>query len=187
MWRLWKLFERKELGLKEKLQKYYFQDDAENTFLSFNGVTLRRGDVLSDDAFNAACLIQDTDKAARNAYVKAGARTVMKDVIRPFAKGLLEDVENKREFGDGWKHMMKYDNYSVRAYMSIAYRPSNNLVKEFGLPNKPIPTDVVNWYETVVSSTGMFDRSLTEYVLEEISFGWKEDDNAQEAEWSCVA
>jgi hypothetical protein len=182
MWRLWRLFERKELGLKEKLEKYYFQDDAKNTFLSFNGVTLRRGDVPPGDAFNASTLIQDTDDAARRAYINAGAKNVMEDVIRPFAEALARDLKNGGH--NGWDYMMKFDHFSVRAYMSTDYRPSAKLA-EFKLPNKAIPSDVINWYETVVSSTGMFDRSLTDYVLEEISFGWQEE-GAPPVEWACV-
>jgi hypothetical protein len=184
MWRLWKLLEREEFGLKEKLQKFHYQDEAKRTFRSYNGVTLRLSQVPdSGDVFNALDLIKDTEASVGKAYLEAGAHTIMTDVISCFAKGLLEDMKNKCEFGDGWKYMMKYDHHSVRSYMSTDYRPSPELVEKFGIPNKPIPADVLNWFETVYSTTGMFDRSLTDYILEMISFGWGEE----KVEWFCIA
>jgi hypothetical protein len=183
MWRLWKLFDREELGLKKKLRPYYFRDEAKTTLLSFNGVTLRRGEATTGDAFNASSLIGDAQDPVSSAYIHADAEKVKEDVIRPFAQGLLRDLEKGGH--EGWEALMKYDNYSVRAYMGIVYRPSAKLAKEFNLPDKPIPADVINWYETRVSSTGMFDRSLIDFILEEISFGWQEE-GSPPVEWSCI-
>jgi hypothetical protein len=118
-------------------------------------------------------------------------------VIEKFAPGIMADMNSAMNdlkgsssqgssSSSGWDHMMKFDHYSVRTYMSTVYRPSAELCKQFQLPDAPIPTDVINWYETRDSGTGMFDRSLTEYVLEAIAFGWHPDPN-QKVEWFCIA
>ena len=91
--------------------------------------------------------------------------------------------------GTGWEYLMRFDLYSARAYMSIEYRPSTALQQEFGIPNEPLSVDVVNWQETFDTSTGAYDRALSEIVLEAIAFGWQPPDSTEETaqmNWWCI-
>ena len=61
----------------------------------------------------------------------------------------------KNEFEDTYGEPMKYDQWSVRTYLTM---------------EKGLPADVINWFETVESRTGLLDESLTETVLASLVF-----------------
>lgn len=167
-----------DIALKAKVKPYYFQ--AEDAFLSYNGVTVKQNAVPAGDPFHGASVIQDVDSQP---YIDAGAKAIADDVIEPFATRLLEDLANGTH--SGWDYLMSFDHYSTRAYMSTEYRPSDKLPVK--LPDKALSTDVVNWVETFDKSTGWYDRALSETVLEAIAFGWSPSTNPlNTTPWWCI-
>ncbi|KAG9124881.1 hypothetical protein FRC07_009897 [Ceratobasidium sp. 392] len=185
MTRVFKLFEYEPLNtggiaLKDKLKPFYFVGGGNNnTFFSYNGVTVRQNAVasLGQDPFLAKQVIQDVDS---DPYITAGTKAITDDVIGPFATALLKDLDEGSS--EGWKEMQKYDLYSTRAYMQLAYKPNASL----NLPDKSLPTDVVNWCETFDKSTGWYDRALSETVLEAVAFGWHPGPNPPKTQWFCI-
>lgn len=185
MERVFKLFDYPPLNsdgiaLKAKLRPFYFVGGGNNnTFYSYNGVTVLQNAMPSpdQDPFNAEQVIQDISP---DPYIKAGAKAIVDDVIAPFATRLLQDLEDGGSVG--WEYMKSFDQYSTRAYMSLKYIPSPSL----GLPNKPLPTDVVNWCETFDKSTGWYDRALSETVLEAVAFGWQPGPHPPRTPWFCI-
>ncbi|KAG8740117.1 hypothetical protein FRC10_004746 [Ceratobasidium sp. 414] len=185
MARVFKLFEYAPLNtggiaLNDKLKPFYFVGGGNNnTFFSYNGVTVRQNAVSSagQDPFLAKQVIQDVDSAP---YIAAGTKAITDNVIEPFATALLKDLEIGGSAG--WEEMQKFDLYSTRSYMQLAYKPSLSL----NLPDKSLPTDVVNWCETFDKSTGWYDRALSETVLEAVAFGWQPGPNPPRTQWFCV-
>ena len=77
---------------------------------------------------------------------------------------------------------MKYDKYSARAYMALAYTPSDSL----NIPKEPLPTDVINWCETLNRSIGSYDFAFSELVLQRFSIGWQPGPKPSVVEWFCI-
>lgn len=165
------------LALREKLRPFIFESN--DTLLSYNDVAVVRDDMqaLAQDPFHSAAVIQDTNSSS--AYVSVGANAILNDVIAPFATRLLADIQNNIQ--DGWKYLQTYDGYSARSYMALEYRPSTSL----GLPNAPLPLDVISWIETFEDSTGAFDRAFSEIVLDNVDFGWSADPR-KSADWFLI-
>ncbi|KAG1840600.1 hypothetical protein DFJ58DRAFT_732818 [Suillus subalutaceus] len=97
------------------------------------------------------------------------------DVIRPFAKDLIKDLE--QNVHSGWRNLMKHDAYSLRSFMSFKYTPSASLQ----IPRTHLSTNVINWCETFNDSTGSYDRGLTEAVLVALV----ESQTLEDVEWKC--
>ena len=170
-----------DIQLNAKLREYH--TSCENTLLSYNGVTVRQSDNPGGDIFKASELILDTDSTP---YIKAGINAIINDVIEPFARGIMDDLETRHTLiGPGWRNLMKYDKYSIRTYMSVVYKPSDKL----GLPPKHLSTDVINWLETnwlETSTAGQsFDLAFTDFVTESFNFGWSLD-SEENVEWCCI-
>ena len=183
MERMFKLFEYPplntgDIALKAKLKPFYFVGGGNNnTYFSYNGVTIRQNAMPAQDPFKADQVIQDVDS---NPYIIAGTKAITDDVIAPFAIRLLDDLKNGGS--DGWNHMRKFDLHSTRSYMALQYTPSNNI----NIPKKPLPNDVINWCETFDKSTGWYDRALSETVLEAVAFGWHPGPHPPRTQWFCV-
>ncbi|KAH7332676.1 flavin-containing amine oxidoreductase-domain containing protein [Rhizoctonia solani] len=183
MERVFKLFEypplnQGDLALKDKLKPFHFVGAGNNnTFFNYNGVSVCQNAMPDVDPFKAEAVLDSPEKKL---YIAAGAKNIADDVIRPFAAGILDDLKNRTT--TGWDHMMKYELHSTRSYMSIAYEPDPKL----NLPKGPLPSDVVNWCETFDKSTGWYDRSLSETVLEAIAFGWQPDSKTRPTHWFCI-
>ena len=181
MRRLFNLFEYPPLNdgdiqLKEKL--ILFHHASENAFSSYNGVTFRQNAVPSGDPFRAAQVIQDTDP---DPYVLAGAKAIADDVVAPFITRLLDDIKFPGK-KDGLEFLMKYDKYSARAYMALAYTPSDSL----NIPKEPLPTDVINWCETLTRSTGSYDFAFSEYILQLFRDGWQPGPESSAVQVFCI-
>jgi hypothetical protein len=165
--------------LRSLLEKYIFKcDDA---FMSFNGKTYQQKAIPDPkfDPFQSQAVIKDVKPpGSAMAYILAGVEKITDDVIGPFAIRLLEDVSHGTT--TGWHHMQKFDAYSTRSYMNIRYQPSESL----NLPPGPLPTDVINWCEMFDKSTGWYDRSLSETVLEAVAFGWQP--GHPDTKWYCL-
>ncbi|KEP46404.1 L-amino acid oxidase [Rhizoctonia solani 123E] len=163
--------------LEKKLQPYYFVAEKKNAFLDYNGVTRLQNQPRLPDPFKAAAVITSENKEK---YITVGYEKIVNDVITPFATGIFNDLQKGTD--KGWQKMMAYNKYSTRAYMSIKYSPTPSL----GLPECPLPDDVVNWCETFDKSTGWYDRALSETVLEAIAFGWQPGPDPSPVKWFCI-
>ncbi|KAF8625505.1 hypothetical protein AX15_005336 [Amanita polypyramis BW_CC] len=157
-----------DINLKDRLGKFYFSGDGiDQPFLYYNGIRKRQGGELHEDAFKASEVLSDGD---REAYIKTGVATIVDDVIRPYATALLDDLKNGTR--TGLEKLMSVDDCSMRTFMSFKYKPTIKTI-----PDRPLPTDVVNWCETFDKSTGWYDRAFSETILEAIAFGWTPDVN----------
>jgi monoamine oxidase len=81
------------------------------------------------------------------------AQTLMDAAIDVFVKKFEDGLDG------GWAYMMNYDSYSARSYL-----------EEKGDGKTPYPSRIVDYMETVLSYSGMFDLALTEMVLDQFSF-----------------
>ncbi|KAJ8475240.1 hypothetical protein ONZ45_g15681 [Pleurotus djamor] len=163
MTRLFHLFKYGPLNtlpfdLQGKLRPYLFKDAKEKSLLYYNDVRKTRGSDPSGDDFQWSQLDVSED------YLKVGVTPIVNDMVTPFSDKLVRDLAEGTH--EGWDYLMQFDAYSTRAYMSTKYIPSPNL----GLPATPLSTTTVNWCETFDKSTGWYDRSLAETVLEDMCF-----------------
>ncbi|KAI6143742.1 hypothetical protein BKA82DRAFT_2424013 [Pisolithus tinctorius] len=146
--------------LKDKLIPYHFEAregyNLKPGFYYFNGVRERISD--KPGSFHADQL------GVAPSYIKAGTDAIHTDVIEPFARLLIADIEQGKK--EGWRVMMANDSYSLRAYMSFKYIPSVNL----DLPPQHLHHKVVNWCELLQSSTKWYDRALSEEIFESLAF-----------------
>ncbi|KAI5990299.1 hypothetical protein F5J12DRAFT_929879 [Pisolithus orientalis] len=161
--------------LKDRLIPYYHKaregPKLRPAFYYFNGVRERISD--KPGSFRAEKL------GVAASYVKAGTDAISSDVVKPFARMLIEDIKQRKK--EGWKMMMANDSYSVRAYMSFKYLPSVHLL----LPPQHLPNKVVNWCELMENSTKAYDRALTEEVFESLAFARVDDSNFGDVDWMC--
>ena len=183
-----------DIQLNAKVREYRFSCD--NALLSYRGETMRKSHYRAakgKNAFRSSEVILDTHDS--KPYVEAGIRAIVNDVIDPFARAIMKDLQTgDTEIGPGWKKLMEYDGYSTRAYMALVYEPSD---EKLGLPMKHhLSTDVINWLETW-TTTGTFDRAFTEFVLGCMNFGWGPDKEADQyinfgwvpnpdVKWYCI-
>ncbi|KAG8910089.1 hypothetical protein FRC00_008905 [Tulasnella sp. 408] len=152
MERLFRLFHCQQLNptggdrLEDKLMEYYFKCDK--AFLYYNGARSRIDQPVPPDYFH----FEETGVPEQ--FLEMGAGEVLKTyVLNDFVPLLLEDLRTGGR--EGWDHLMEYDSYSTRGYMTV---------------NKKLTAEVVDWVETVTYGTGWFDRALAELVLEYIAF-----------------
>ena len=172
-----------DLQLHAKLRPYHFSDKNGNDLRSYNGETLKVSDVKLN-SFQPQAVMRDVDPTP---YIAAGFGSLIGDVVEPFARRLYDDLKYGTHIG--WDYLMSFDHCSARAYMSILYRPSAKLQKDFNVPNKPLSVDVINWVETFDNSTGAYDRALSETVLDTVAFGWTPSTGPLEpepTEWHCI-
>lgn len=118
------------------------------------------------------------DVGVTEPYYTAGADAIIADALSPFVTALTNDIT---QGGDaGWiGHMQPKDMHSTRSYLSLndtGYTPTLAGV------SAPLSSDVVNWVETFDKSTGWYDRSLTETVLEAMAFGA----GSEAVDWFCI-
>lgn len=153
---LFNLFD--EISLK--LGDYYFKDKNGNSTLLYNNINRQRfdGSVKPSD-FNISGIISEP-------WGNLGWQTNVSNVVDPFSTALIQDFKEKRQ--EGWELMMKYDQYSMRAYMAGNRSDARPSLDKEGL--MPYPLNVVNWCETFDKSSGWYDRGLTETVLESLAF-----------------
>ncbi|KAJ7786179.1 hypothetical protein B0H16DRAFT_1295633 [Mycena metata] len=169
-----------DIALGSRIKRFHFVGAGNNnTLLSYNGITIRQNNQppLTDDVFRAREVVKDTD-AAR--YIAAGTTAIVNDVIRPYGKALLNDLKDGTQ--DGWELMKSVEDHSTRSYMAFQYRPSSSI----DLPATTLPNDIINWCETFDKSTGWYDRSFSETVLEAIAFGWNPDPSVPPPNWFLV-
>lgn len=182
MRRVFRLFQSNKVDIQ--LQPYIFSNPQQ--LYSYNNFTYPKSSIPSGDAFGSAGVLKDIPDPTP--YITCGVDNLVNDVIKPFAKGILADLNTGKQ--DGWEYMEQFDKYSTRAYMSLQYTPSPELLKQFpNLPTENLTNDVANWCETFDKATGWYDRALSETVLEEVAFGWFDPDvnpPPPPVQWHCV-
>ncbi|KAG1869407.1 hypothetical protein DFJ58DRAFT_63493 [Suillus subalutaceus] len=160
--------------LKSKLIDYHFTSKRQGYFLYFNTQRYRVPQTPSRPPdFHAR------DMGVDSQYIAAGVENIVEDVIGPFAKDIIKDIE--QNVHSGWDNMLKHDAYSLRSFMSFKYIPSASLQ----IPPTHLSTNVINWCETFENSTGSYDRALTESVLEALAFASVESQTFGDVEWKC--
>lgn len=159
--------------LKSTLIDYYYKAREEGSFLYFNNERYQVSEVSHPPDFCAR------EMGVESEYVAVGVEKIVDDVVEPFARMLINDLE--KQVNKGWEVMKANDAYSLRAYMSFKYIPSVDLK----LPPMHLTTNVINWCETFDNSTGSYDRGLTEAVLETLAFAKADSGVIGEVEWKC--
>ncbi|KAI5981888.1 hypothetical protein F5J12DRAFT_750746 [Pisolithus orientalis] len=161
--------------LEDKLIPYYFNaregPNLKPGFYYYNGVRERISD--KPGPFRAEQL------GVSASYIKAGPDAIHSDVNGPFARMLIEDMEQGTK--DGWRVLMANDKYSVRAYMSFKYISSADL----GLAPQHLSNDVINWCESREDSTKAFDHGLSEDVFDALAFDVVGGSDFGDVDWRC--
>jgi len=169
-----KLNDGLKVPLRNTLIDYYYKAKSGGTFLYYNNERYQVPAANPNPPnFNARAMGVESE------YIKVGVDNIVGDIVEPFARMIMEDVEQGTD--KGWEIMKKNDKYSLRAYMSFKYIPSINLK----LPPMHLTTNVINWCETFDKSTGWYDRALTEQVLEALAFAKAGSQIFGDVEWKC--
>lgn len=101
-------------------------------------------------------------------FIYSGYQKLFSDTLTPFTTALVADTEpNAYPANAGWRKLMRFDQYSVRGYMSDCLK---------------YPLNEISWLETMTFSTGGYSMSLAELVLAQINFGA----NVPDAKWYCL-
>ncbi|WP_435101184.1 flavin monoamine oxidase family protein [Arhodomonas sp. AD133] len=140
---------------------YYMHDptstpDAGN-LLAFNGCRpVTRNEAAADNTllgFDQFFEGPEWDHFKRDGKLKP-AQELLDNAINPFVE-MFED----EGVDEAWETMLKYDGFSARGYLQTV-----------GDGVAPYPARIVDYIESVLSYTGIFDLSLIEIVLDQFSF-----------------
>ncbi|KAG8988895.1 hypothetical protein FRB93_003920 [Tulasnella sp. JGI-2019a] len=157
MKRLFHLFDHLDLTTEnKKLIDYYFVCDE--AFKMHNGIRKYVKDVKAHstdpdkvDPFGFAI---DHGGDVNDDFIYPGYSSLYNDAIKPFTTALTNDTKpNAKPAGAGWRKLMRFDQFSTRSYMSQCLKYDMN---------------AINWMETMSYSTGWYDQSLAETVLEDM-------------------
>ncbi|KAG1898907.1 uncharacterized protein F5891DRAFT_1190404 [Suillus fuscotomentosus] len=159
--------------LNSLLIDYHMTSKRQGHFLYFNNQRYRVSQTSHPPDFHAQELGVDPQ------YIAAGAENIVKDVISPFAKDLIKDLEQNVD--SGWKNLREHDAYSLRSFMSFKYTPTISLQ----IPRTSLSTNTINWCELLNSSTGSFEAALTEWVVDSLAFNGVESQTFGQVEWKC--
>ncbi|KAG2039459.1 hypothetical protein BDR03DRAFT_860009 [Suillus americanus] len=159
--------------LSSQLIDYHFTPKRQGHFLYFNNQRYQVSQTSRPPDFCAREMGVDSQ------YIAAGVENIVQDVIRPFAKDLVKDLEQNDH--SGWHNIMKHDAYSLRSFMSLKYTPSASLQ----IPCTHLSNNVIHWCETFDDSTGWYDRGLTEAVLQAPALASVESQTLEGVEWKC--
>ncbi|KAG5634273.1 hypothetical protein H0H81_002578 [Sphagnurus paluster] len=140
---------RNRLGLQDKMLPYIREN--ENNFLHFNGISATKAQFkASDSGADIFKFSQSKDGNVPDAYVAAGSDVFWNDILGDLRKLFVENT-----FEEAFKKLQEFDGYTVTSYLTLF---------------KKVPFNVIKWYETMESRTGLFDASLTETVLASLVF-----------------
>ncbi|KAG5650548.1 hypothetical protein H0H81_011863 [Sphagnurus paluster] len=154
---------RNRLGLQDKMLPYIRGND--NAFMHFNGISMTKAQVKS--TANSADLFkfsQSNDGNVPDSYVAAGSDVFWNKIL-----GNLRQLFVDHPFDVAFKKLQELDKHTVTSYLSFV---------------EGIPYDVIKWYETMESRTGLFDASLTETVLASLVFNDPRFEG-KEIDWYC--
>ncbi|KAF8804924.1 FAD/NAD(P)-binding domain-containing protein [Phlegmacium glaucopus] len=137
-----------------------------NAFLCYNDITVRKAvneqTPKSKDVFKVS---QTNGGNVPHEYVAKGSDAMWSEALKE-----LRDNFKDMKFVDAYKELMKFEGYSVAGYLQQ--------VKGYSI-------DVINWFQTAESRTGLMDEALTETVLASLVF----DDpkfEGKKIEWNCL-
>lgn len=102
------------------------------------------------------------DYFKKNGKIKP-AQALLDNAIEPFMKLLGKGNKN-----EAWAEVLKYNSYSGRSYL-----------QEIGDRTRPYPVPIVDYMESVLSYSGVYDLAFIEMLLDNYSF----DDTE---EWSAM-
>ncbi|KAG7091716.1 hypothetical protein E1B28_008117 [Marasmius oreades] len=152
-----------------------YQISCDETWLCYNDIRVNRGDATGQD-FGARV---SRGGNVPDEWVNEGVEALMKNVYGRFLAKLRAD------FRVGYEELMKYDEHSTRSFMAFveleAWKDPNPPGDEYPAKER-YPTSVVNWLETMTSSVGSFDMSLSETILHYYCFA----EGLPNTEWRCV-
>lgn len=157
----------------EEIEKipYILYDETDNqdagNLLCYNGMPpVTRNEAALDNAllgFDQFFVGPEWDYFKdENGQLKS-ASTLLDAALEPFIS-LLENENIYR----AWEEILKYNSYSARGYL-----------QEFGDGVKPYPIKIVNYLETALTYTGVYDLSFIELILDSYSFDYT-------GEWSAM-
>ncbi|KAG8941291.1 hypothetical protein FRC03_004675 [Tulasnella sp. 419] len=144
-----------------------------HSYLNYNGKTVRRSSALPEstaDTFGFA-------KTGADSAHYVGHRSygdILDAVIDPFVDALEKDISTYPATHDGWDKLMASDAYSTRGYLATQKVPLDS-------QNPNLDQLTIDWLETMDKSTGWYDRSFAETVLEQMCFA----KNNKDAKWWC--
>ncbi|MDC8756923.1 flavin monoamine oxidase family protein [Janthinobacterium fluminis] len=85
------------------------------------------------------------------------AQTLLNNAIEPFMR--LLDSEDIEDINAAWAEILTYDSYSGRSYL-----------QEIGDRERAYPSRIVDYMESVLSYTGVYDLAFVEMLLDNFSF-----------------
>jgi hypothetical protein len=143
--RLFCLFDR--LGLRSSLREYTFSDP--NTFTLYNNIR-RKGDIPSapEDVFKFG---ENKGGNVNQDFIDIGATRIVLQAYKTFADEITKNKEA------GLKALSRFDEYSVRGYMSDCMK---------------VPQSAIDWCETMYKGNGSYHMSLAQTILYMLPF-WK--------------
>lgn len=115
-----------------------------------NEVTLDNSLLGYDEYFNGPEFDYFRDP---NGKIKP-AQTLLDNAVQPFMDLLASGHIDK-----AWAEILKYDSYSGRSYL-----------QEIGDGQRPYPVRIVDYMESVLSYTGVYDLAFIEMLLDNFSF-----------------
>ncbi|KAF7545287.1 hypothetical protein G7Z17_g9284 [Cylindrodendrum hubeiense] len=204
MKRTFRLFDL--IGLKKGkggLIPYYFPPDDDKVCPSYFNDISRVGNVWPEveedkpkvegvgDPFNINSGLPTNAQVDKDVLAKSPS-----DVVAAALKDFIEDTKEKFKKtrdeiakGEGeikatelWTHLMKFDNMSVRQFLSSKDNGP-------GMTKGPgYNYNTIEWLETVTYGTGWYDQSLTECVLEELDFAIPKEEEGEPKHnyWYCI-
>jgi len=142
---------RNRLGFSEKEMITYICSD-DDTYLYYNGISVTKkqynaGSAAKEDVFNVS---QSKGGDVPDSYVADGPGKFWNVYLDE-----LRQLFVKFPFDVAFKMLKKFDGHSVTSYLTFV---------------KELPYEVIKWYETMESRTGLFDASLVETVLASLVF-----------------
>ncbi|CUS12591.1 unnamed protein product [Tuber aestivum] len=172
---VFELFKELDLYDDEKVIEYIM--DAPGNIKLFNGQKVISG--VSDDEtdpFHVSVSNGGTvpDEYLEFTYVKdngeilVGVAALLAEAYDPFKKKLVENFE------EGWEYLMQFDSHSTRTYLGQV---------------KSYPFSVIDWMETMDTSTLTYDLAFSETIIDSIDFDYPAGPNDPPGtitKWACV-
>lgn len=148
-----------------------------NTWLYFNRVRVNnRAKGVAGDPFLVSGYVNDQSLTTQEAVLNKLQEVVQpfRDLFRPRADGSLPDIAEAIA-----SLFQETNKFSLRSYMLMVHNMD--------------PRDV-NWCQTLTDAEGTFDLSLTQYVLDSISWDWPttplggpEEERDPNEGWYCLS
>lgn len=184
------LFNRVDIGSVDKngqpsKKLVNYRMDSDNTVMYFNNIRVTKSDPPQLDPFKFQI---PKDYLEYKYKSLTGASALFEYAIGPHKAAISKD------FVAGWKSLMNYDGVSTRTYLMFMINdPTLPEEKKGGenigtpYPKSGLPSDVVQWMETMTYSSGWYDRGFTETVLEDLDFNFVDEaGNKLPVNWYCV-